>query len=233
MEESATPEKTRADLEWDRLLEALAARCETALGADLSRALDASTPLDETRRAIEEARESMGAAERGEPLPIPPIADPREAWERASHSGVLGPIELRAIAAVLAAARTLRRFLHARRAELAALFAACATDPSLDAIEDEIARAFEADGSLADRASPRLAQLRQEHGTARARMISRLEEIMRRYAHVLSDAYWTERDGRYVLPMRADAHERFPGIVHGASGSGATLFVEPRVVSAA
>src|SRR4030095_8582119 len=46
----------------------------------------------------------------------------------------------------------------------------------------------------------------------------------------LQDRFCPERDGRYVLPVRSDAHERFPGIVHTTSGSGATVFVEPRVL---
>ncbi len=65
-----------------------------------------------------------------------------------------------------------------------------------------------------------LRELRTEHGASRARMISRIEELMRRYAHVLRDSFWTEREGRYVLPVRNDAHERFPGIVHASSELG-------------
>lgn len=53
---------------------------------------------------------------------------------------------------------------------------------------------------------------------------------MRRYEPVLQDHFITEREGRWVLPVRSDAHERFPGIVHATSASGATLFVEPRAI---
>ena len=53
---------------------------------------------------------------------------------------------------------------------------------------------------------------------------------MSRYEAVLQDRFVTEREGRWVLPVRNDAHERFPGIVHATSSSGATLFVEPRAV---
>ena len=228
--EGVAPDKTRADLEWPRLLRALESRCETALGKDLARSLLPEVDLAEVHRAIAEVREAIHTAQQAEPLPIPSLVDVRDPYQRALHGGVLSAIELRAIGALMAAARALRRFLHARRADLPALYTACATDPSLDVIEDEIARAFDADGTLADRASPRLRELRSEYQTSRARMISRIEDVMRRYAAVLSDSYWTEREGRYVLPMRSDAHERFPGIVHGSSGSGATLFVEPRVV---
>jgi DNA mismatch repair protein MutS2 len=61
-------------------------------------------------------------------------------------------------------------------------------------------------------------------------MLARLEDLMTRYAPILQDRFVTEREGRYVIPVRSDTHERFPGIVHATSSSGSTLFVEPRAV---
>ncbi|MBX3218483.1 MAG: Smr/MutS family protein, partial [Labilithrix sp.] len=104
------------------------------------------------------------------------------------------------------------------------------TDPTLDALADELAEAFDPDGTLSDRASPRLKELRGEFHAARQRMLSRLEDLMSKYEAILQDRFITEREGRYVVPVRSDAHERFPGIVHATSASGATLFVEPRAV---
>src|SRR5262249_38614445 len=77
---------------------------------------------------------------------------------------------------------------------------------------------------------PRLLELRGEFHAARQRMLSRLDDLMNRYDGILRDRFVTEREGRYVIPVRSDAHERFPGIVHATSASGATLFVEPRAV---
>jgi DNA mismatch repair protein MutS2 len=61
-------------------------------------------------------------------------------------------------------------------------------------------------------------------------MLARMEDLIARHEAVLQDRFVTEREGRWVLPVRSDAHERFPGIVHATSASGATLFVEPRAV---
>src|SRR5262245_66590875 len=61
-------------------------------------------------------------------------------------------------------------------------------------------------------------------------MIQRLEDLMTKYGGILQGRFVTEREGRYVVPLRSDAHERFPGIVHATSASGGTLFVEPRAV---
>ncbi len=166
----------------------------------------------------------------GRPLPVTDVDDVRDAIERARVGGVLAPAELRAIERMLGAARSLRRFLASRKAALPRLFEACATDPTLDEVADELSGCFEVDGTLADRASPRLRELRGEWHAARQRMLSRMEDLMARYESVVQDRFVTEREGRWVLPVRSDAHERFPGIVHATSSSGATLFVEPRAV---
>ena len=105
-----------------------------------------------------------------------------------------------------------------------------ATDPTLDDVGKEVHESFDASGTLADHASPRLKELRQEQRAARTRIMARFADLMHRYAELLQDQFVTEREGRFVIPVRADAHLRFPGIVHGTSGSGGTLFVEPRAV---
>ena len=224
------PSKTAADLEWARVLGAFADRCASPMGRDLARALPFAATLDEARTALEEGREATRVAREGEPMPSASFPDVREALDRLRVGGVLSGPELRDVASALATAHTLRRWLVGRKARVPALFAACATDPTLDVVCDEIASCFDADGTLADHASPRLKELRGEVRTTRARLISRLEDLMARYEGVLQDRFVTEREGRFVLPVRSDSHERFPGIVHSASASGATLFVEPRAI---
>jgi DNA mismatch repair protein MutS2 len=224
------PSKTRADLEWDRLLAALAERCTGPLGRDRARHLPFAETRDETRSWLAQSAEAARLLADGRALPASPIDEVREPIERARVGGVLAPGELRAIGRMLGAARSLRLFLTSRRADVHALFEACATDPTLDDLADAINGAFDVDGALADHASPRLRELRDEWRTARQRMLSRMEELMNRYEAIVQDRFVTEREGRWVLPVRSDAHERFPGIVHATSASGATLFVEPRAV---
>jgi DNA mismatch repair protein MutS2 len=224
------PPKTRSDLEWDRLLGAVAERCAGPLGRDYAERLEFATTREDARRWLEEAQEATRLLDAGSPLPVTAIEGVGDAIERTRVGGVLGPVELRAIGRMLGAARVLRRFLSARKAELPALYDACSTDPMLDGVADEIARSFEPDGTLADSASPRLRDLRGEWHAARQRVLSRMDDLMQRYESVLQDHYVTEREGRWVLPVRSDAHERFPGIVHTTSTSGATLFVEPRAI---
>ena len=224
------PDKTRADLEWDRLLAALAERAHSPYGKRIARTLGFGMTYDEVKTRLGEVKEAVDLDRLGERLPAPEVAEVGHALDRTRIGASLGNEDLRAIGRCLTEAGSLRRFLAARKHRLPLLMRACSSDPSLDALEREVNGAFDPDGTLSDRASPRLAEYRNERRHLRERLIRRLEEVMQKYAEILQDTYFTERDGRYVLPVRADAHERFPGIVHATSGSGATLFVEPRVV---
>lgn len=212
------------------MLSALAARCAGPLGRELALSLPFQATREAVRAAMAEAVEATRLAAGGRALPVGDVDDVGEAVERARIGGVLAPGELLRVGRMLAAARGLRRFLGARRAEVPALYAACATDPTLDDIADEILESFDVDSALKDNASPRLRELRSEWHGARQRMLARMEDLMARYEPVLRDRFVTEREGRWVLPVRSDSHERFPGIVHATSTSGGTLFIEPRAV---
>ena len=224
------PAKTRSDLEWDRILEALAERAASPAGKRLSRALPFASTREGVVTALAEVREAVTLDLAGEPLPTADVPEIDGALERARIGAVLANEELRAVIACLGAARMLRRFLHSRRDRAPALDAACTVDPTLEDLERRLASCFDPDGTLSDRASPRLLELRAERRAGRDRLIRRLDELIKKHDDILQDRFWTERDGRYVLPVRSDAHERFPGIVHATSGSGSTVFVEPRVL---
>ncbi len=224
------PAKTRKDLEWDRLLGALADRASSVSGKRLAKKLAFASTYEALLITLGEVKEAVDLNRLGEALPANDVPDVAQALERARIGASLSNEELRSIGQCLSEAARLRRFLTSRKNHIPLLLRACSTDPGLDEIEREIHRAFDPEGTLADKASPRLGELRTERRHVRDRLVRRLEEIMHQHADILQDAFFTERDGRYVLPVRSDAHERFPGIVHTTSGSGATLFVEPRAI---
>jgi DNA mismatch repair protein MutS2 len=87
---------------------------------------------------------------------------------------------------------------------------------------------IDAGGAVADRASPELSRARAKVRDAQSELKRRLGQLLDRFADLLQGQYYTEREGRFVLPVRSDAHLRVDGIVHGSSASGSTLFVEPR-----
>jgi len=224
------PPKTRADLDWHRLLKALGDRCAGPLGRVFAEDLPFAETREQARTWMAESEEAHRALDTGKPLPVFELRGVREATDRARVGAPLAPEELQAIGRMLDGARTLRRFLSPRKAHLCALYEACATDPTLDPVADEILGCFEPDGTLSDRASPQLSELRGAWRAMRQRMLARMEDLMQRHEGVLQDRFVTEREGRWVLPVRADSHEYVAGIVHATSASGSTLFVEPRSV---
>jgi DNA mismatch repair protein MutS2 len=94
-----------------------------------------------------------------------------------------------------------------------------------------LGRSFDPTGELLDTASPRLGGLRRAVRVAYDRLRTRLDQLVHsgELAGALQEPLVTLRGGRYVIPVRADARARVKGIVHDASGSGQTLFVEPLV----
>src|SRR6478736_3184256 len=106
--------KTRADLEWDRLLQALAARCRSPFGKDEALSLPFPESHADSKKALAQAKEAADLQRLNEPLPVGDVPDVREPLARLRVGGALGAPELRALAAMLGAARTLRRFLGTR-----------------------------------------------------------------------------------------------------------------------
>ncbi len=101
----------------------------------------------------------------------------------------------------------------------------------LPALRSTLARSFDPAGELLDTASPRLGGLRGTVRIAYDRLRRRLDSLVTsELGSALQEPIITLRNGRYVVPIRAEARSRVKGIVHDASGSGATLFVEPLVV---
>lgn len=223
---SEAERKTFADLQWPHIERAVAERCRGPLRESLE--LQLADSFSETERSLAESREAWDLLQRGEPLPIEGVCAISASLEHLNREGVLDAAGLRDIRRTLQAASKLRKFLSQRKALLPYLHHACSTDPSLDSLEEEIGMSVDVDGSILDSASADLGRLRQEVSNLRARIVGRLEEILRKRSAILQDSFYTLREGRYVLPVRADAHERLHGIVHGASASGATIFVEPR-----
>ncbi len=221
-------DRSLRDLQWNRIVDAVAARCRGPLAHRMQ------LPIASTRagmeRALQETSEATSLLEQDERLPMDGVCEIGEALQRVDRRGVLDAPSLRDVMKTLAAARALRLYLSKRRETLPTLWHSCTLDPTLDRLHEELAACIDADGTLADHASPELRRLRTEVANLRARIVRRLDQMLVEHDAVLQDRFHTIREGRYVLPVRRDAHEKISGIVHGTSASGATVFVEPRAL---
>lgn len=225
--DAALSPKTAADLEWADLLERIAACCASAPAARAVRALEPAADRAEALARVERVTEAMGCAERGEALPAAALEELEEVLLGVRRGAVPTGRELRALAGLIFAAAALRRHLVRHAALAPRLARELLTDPGLDALGERLVTALDPDGAVTDAASPAVREARQRVVAVRRDLAHKLEAMVSRFAEVLRDRYSTERDGRWVIPVRADAHQRVPGIVLGASASGNTLYVEP------
>ena len=153
-----------------------------------------------------------------------------EPWiSRASRGGRLDPAQFLEITETLdSAARLATSLADERRALLRDLGRRL---HPLPALRGTLARSFDPAGELLDTASPRLGPLRAGVRVAYDRLRRRLDALVgSELGGALQEPIVTLRNGRYVVPVRAEARSKVKGIVHDASGSGQTLFVEPLVV---
>ena len=157
------------------------------------------------------------------------VKDVSRPLDRADHGGVLNTRELLDIAGVLTAARRVSDYDAERQGEATAidrLFSALHVNRYL---EDKIRSAILDEETIADTASPELADIRRSMRAAASKGRQILQRIISSpsYAKVLQEALITQRDGRFVVPVKAECKGSLPGLVHDVSSSGATLFVEP------
>jgi DNA mismatch repair protein MutS2 len=156
------------------------------------------------------------------------LADLGPALDALSEGGaILEPAELQNLGKHLRLARLLRTGLELRRDDYPLLWDIAQGLAQDRRLEEDIERSFEPDGTVSDRASSELHRIRREKEAARERVHRKLEEIMAASGQSLQEPLVTMREGRYVLPVRAEARTRFKGIVHDTSASGATAFMEP------
>jgi DNA mismatch repair protein MutS2 len=225
-------EATRARLEWPRLASALAALAATARGKEACLGELFCETRAAARERLAETDEARALLDAGEPMPLGGVRDLRAAIERASKGVLLQPAELAAVMDTLRASSNLRRFLASRAPRAPRLSELAGTLPSLHPLAHLLAEKMTPEGELRDDATPELRRLTQQTRDLEAQIEARMAACLRDpgLRALLQDFYTTEREGRPVLPVRADARQRVRGLVHDVSSSGTTVFVEPEAV---
>jgi len=232
-------QKTLERLEWKEVLAMLSERARTpgarrrctpeALGGE---SVEASL-FEPTRRGVlerlAETSEARGVLTAGEALPIGGIADLEQTLTRARKDGVLAARELLNLASTLRITHDTRRFLEVRREAAPRLADLAETLVEQRDLERNIEASLEPSGEVRNSASPTLAAARRDTQRIATEIQAKLSHYLRapNIAPHLSDNYYTIRNNRYVLPVRADSRGGISGIVHDASNSGMTLYIEP------
>ena len=226
-------EQTTRVLEWSRLIEALAAHTRSTMGAARCRALELATSLHDAQRRQQETTEMGQLQASGEALPTLAFPDIRDPLARAKKGAALEVQELRDCAIVLELLEESDRVVGRHQPDAPAL--ASVAHPlrsvgELRPVKAALDAVIHPDGSIKESATPELRRLTHQAHALKQKMRHDVDQILhsRRYEDILQEQYFAQREGRYVIPVKADMRGRVPGIVHDVSASGATVFLEPR-----
>ncbi len=222
-----TPAKSLITLEYDKIVARLTTLCQTARGRALALALQPSPEYAEVIHRQRLTAEGRRLREMKPNLGLGAVRDIATLVHQASLGHALEPAELLDVQATLSHAHTVRETVDRLRVYLPFLAEISDRIADFRDVTSEVARCINQRGEVVDGASPVLAQLRRESRIAHDRLTSRLNQILNSARGAIQEPIVTLRDGRYVIPVKAEQRAQFPGIVHDVSASGATVFLEP------
>lgn len=222
-------EKTLLLLEYPKILEQVASYCAFSASADKARQMRPTADIVEAQRLMTETSEAVRLLAVNVDLSIGGARDIRASVDLAQHAGVLEPHQLLDIKYTLVAGRILAKTFERLGGQYPVLADLVAQLPMPSGIIDAISRAISDRGEILDSASEKLGQIRHDLKIVHDRLLSKLQRMTSdpNLTPYLQDTLITQRDGRYVIPLRAEFKGKIKSLVHDQSSSGATLFVEP------
>jgi DNA mismatch repair protein MutS2 len=215
-------------LEFDRLKEIVGGETTCALG---SRAIHELAPQQDAAALEAEFRvlqEAIAYLRAGSEIGFGALADP-EAWiaRLAVPGAVLSPAELLDVVSLAEVAGGAKQTFKSEAAKYPLLGERASSLGDFRLLSQAIRRAVMPNGEISDDASPQLKRIRANVLQAREKIKRSLEGILRARGEPSGEDYITLRNDRFVIPVRASERKGVPGVVHGASGTGQTMFVEP------
>jgi DNA mismatch repair protein MutS2 len=224
-------EKTFRTLEFDKILENLAAYTAFPASTEKAHQLRPAFELVEARHRLALTTEARLLLDTQD-VSIGGARDVRQLVDRARHGVVLDPNELLEVKFTLISARQMTRTFERLGDQFPNLTDLAALLPPPLGLVDQITRSISERGDILDTASPLLQNVRREIRVVHDRLMSRLQRMVSdpKNSPYLQEAIVTQRDGRFVIPLRSEFKGRIRSIVHDQSSSGATLFVEPLAI---
>lgn len=231
--------KSLYTLEFNKITEQLAALCSSEPGASMAMHIKPLTNPERIELMQSETRSAFNRVVRFGPLSFGGLINPKEELTRLEKGGTLTTIELLSMASQLELAK--RAYAYGQQAvrgtelaegELDALTHYFANITPCDSLLKEIRRCIIAEDLIADDASQVLHSIRRNMELVSNKVKDTLNKMVNNATirSYLQEAIITQRDGRFCLPVRADAKSFVPGLVHDQSATGSTFFIEPMSV---
>ena len=224
-------EKTLTTLEFDKICHMLADCAPTEGAQSMAYCLMPSGDITEVLRRLHRTTDARRLCDvKGMP-PFGSVKDVSEACERAVKGAMLTTRELLEVARVLRSARGMVDYLNNNKhfdTTLDEIFGRLLPNRHL---EERITRSIVSEDMIADEASRELAEVRRKIREANNRIKETLQHYINgSYSKILQENLVTMRNGRYVIPVKAECKNEMKGLIHDTSSSGATIFVEPMAI---
>jgi len=229
MREQELFEAALAELEFPKVLHHIAGLCLSDLGREKLLELRPTGDAEWLRQEHEILDEMVRLVQQGIPFPWSPVPDVRRHLRTSMiENALLLPTELVDVRELLQLSRAVRQELL-RLQELPRLRQLGEQLYQNRLLERHISDTVDETGGVRDTASRELAQIRTQMRQVAAHLRMRLRRILRRYVEdeLAMDEFITQREGRFVVPIRVEHKQHIPGIIHGVSQTGATVFLEP------
>jgi len=219
-------------LEFTKIRDLLVELTGSTAGKEVASELAPSAIPEEVQSRLVQTAEANQIISAGLQVPLGGIREIRACTKRAELGAVLDPTDFVAIAGTLYAARKMKTFFQPLQEMAPLLSQNAAYIVPIPGLENAINQSISEQGSVRDEASVELQRIRRETRLLQQRIKEKVDHILHsaEYQKYFQDALVTVRGDRYVIPIKQEYRQQFPGIVHDQSASGATLFIEPMAV---
>jgi len=216
-------------LEFHKIREILAGFTSFSTSRELALNLTPLSDEEEVHLRLRQSAEARRLLSLNPDTHIGEVVDIREVAKMAARGKILDPQSLLEIRGTLDSAHRLKKHLMNLSSELPLLSGLARDIVALEQLIKDIDGCLSPTGDLLDTASPKLASVRHRMREVRQELLTHLEAIIRspRGRKIIQEPIITEREGRYVIPVKVECRRQIKGIVHDVSNTEATVFIEP------
>ncbi len=224
-------ERTMKVLEFEKIVSKLSSLASSFLGKEIAEALIPETDIIKIKRLLKETDDGVSFVVRKGSPPLAGIHDIRSSLKRVQMGSILNPLELIRTADALRASRRLKSYgtdnvISDNENTVLSLINCLITNKK---IEEKIGYSILSEDEIADAASSALGRIRKQIKDMQNSIKEKLNDIIKssKYQKFMQESIVTIRGDRYVVPVKQEHRNDFPGLVHDSSSSGSTLFIEP------
>ncbi|GCL67666.1 endonuclease MutS2 [Veillonella tobetsuensis] len=216
-------------LDFIKIKEDLAHHCGSTIAKEMALALEPMMDRKQIQEALDETAEALRSWQTEIEQPLGGTRDIRESCKKSRKDFVLTREAIWDVYITIGAYKRMTKFFRTKYMEYPLLSLWMQDMPNMDRVEQRLKRVFDDKGELLDTASPKLASLRNTISKTRDRIKHDIQSILhdKDNQKYFQEAIITQRNNRYVIPVKQEYRQYFNGLIHDRSATGQTLYIEP------